>query len=589
MRVLLLFPPQHFPLQPHLGMPTVVAYLQQQGFDVVQRDVNVLAYDHFLSPGEMRRALERIERRPLRREISGVESRLGPLSLHSAPYLIEEIDNAKRVMRDRHSFYDFERMCWAKNVIDWSLDVVSDAYAPTRYLIDYFGMGYSNRSSAQVLRAVEDGEQNMFVEYYKEHFIPIIKEVSPQVVGISVSVGDQIIPTFTLCKAIREYDESIHITLGGSTTTRLAESFVRSEGLARLFDTAMLYESEVGFAELLRRLEEGQELYGTPNLVYREKGAIRWFQRKVEPNMNDLPTPTFDGLPLEKYFSPEPILPVLTSRRCYYDKCTFCEINHAWGEQHRQRSPERVVEDLRTLSRKYNTSLFKFVDEALPPAHIRKFCDAIIDGGLKISWDAYVIQERQFASPEFVGRMAEAGCKALHYGLESASPRVADLMKKGIDLALTEQILRTTRDAGILTHIWIIFGFPTEEEADAQVTKDFVWRLHAEGLLDSIEINAFSLTRYSPVGLRPADFGIAQVHKEAGDDLALSYDYEVARGLSQQRAREVSSDFRRRLREAGLGTNLIMEILGPHRIAYAAHSKLRSPSVAAKELVTGVL
>ena len=96
--------------------------------------------------------------------------------------------------------------------------------------------------------------------------------------------------------------------------------------------------------------------------------------------------------------------------------------------------------------------------------------------------------------------MAKAGCKALHYGLESASPRVSELMKKGINLALTEEILRNTKNAGILTHVWVIFGFPGELEEDAQITKDFVLKLHAAGLLDSIEINAFSLTRFSPVG-----------------------------------------------------------------------------------------
>jgi len=585
MRVLLLFPPQHFPLQPHLGMPTVTAFLQSKGFDMVQRDVNILAYEHFLSPRMLSHAFDRIRKRPLKRSLSRVEEEHGPLSLHYAPYLIEEIESAKQVMRSEDSFYEFDKMCWAKNVIDWSLDVISDAYAPTRYLIDYFGMGYSNRSSAEVLQAIADDEQNMFVDFYREQVYPILEEVSPQVVGISLSVGDQVIPTFTLCKAIREYDKNIHITLGGSTTTRLARSFLRNEGLSKLFDTAMLFESEIGFAELLARLESGSDIQGTPNLAYRRDGIIHWFERKAEPSMNELPTPTFDGLPLEKYFSPKPILPILSSRRCYYDKCTFCEINYAWGEQHRQRSAERVVQDLKTLSEKYKTSLFKFVDEALPPGHVRQLCDLIVSEGLDISWDAYVIQERQFASQKFVNKMAKAGCKALHYGLESASPRVSELMKKGINLALTEEILRNTKNAGILTHIWVIFGFPGELEEDAQMTKDFVLKLHAAGLLDSIEINAFSLTRFSPVGLKYADFGISKVHKIDGEDLALSYDYEVEGCISQQSAREISSEFRRELRKVGLGTNLIMEILGPHRIAYAARHNLAGSNIIYAEQV----
>ena len=41
-------------------------------------------------------------------------------------------------------------------------------------------------------------------------------------------------------------------------------------------------------------------------------------------DMGTLPPPDYDGLPLEKYFAPELVLPYDPTRGCYWGKCTFC-------------------------------------------------------------------------------------------------------------------------------------------------------------------------------------------------------------------------------------------------------------------------
>ena len=48
-----------------------------------------------------------------------------------------------------------------------------------------------------------------------------------------------------------------------------------------------------------------------------------------------LPLPDFDGLPLDRYFVPERIIPYLATRGCYWGRCTFCDHGQGYFDQYR--------------------------------------------------------------------------------------------------------------------------------------------------------------------------------------------------------------------------------------------------------------
>ena len=105
-------------------------------------------------------------------------------------------------------------------------------------------------------------------------------------------------------------------------------------------------------------------------------------------NVEELPTPTYDGLPLGMYFSPMPVLSVEPARGCYYRKCLFCNQYTLHGESYRLRPPDMFLEDIKTLSERCNTKLFDFVNEGMPPAYMLRLSDMIIQSGLDIRWYA---------------------------------------------------------------------------------------------------------------------------------------------------------------------------------------------------------
>ena len=89
-----------------------------------------------------------------------------------------------------------------------------------------------------------------------------------------------------------------------------------------------------------------------PNYLYLEKGVVKVTPSRTE-DVPSLPTPDFDGLPLDRYLSPAPVLPILTGKGCYFNRCKFCDIpyiNHISKKAYRVRSAGQVVEDVRVTA-----------------------------------------------------------------------------------------------------------------------------------------------------------------------------------------------------------------------------------------------
>ena len=85
--------------------------------------------------------------------------------------------------------------------------------------------------------------------------------------------------------------------------TRLRDAIKESKPLFELFDTAVLYEGESAFLQLVDALGRGEtDLSALPNLIHKDaSGAIQQNKEVFAENMDQLPPPDFDGLPLEKY------------------------------------------------------------------------------------------------------------------------------------------------------------------------------------------------------------------------------------------------------------------------------------------------
>jgi hypothetical protein len=136
-------------------------------------------------------------------------------------------------------------------------------------------------------------------------------------------------------------------------------------------------------------------------------------------------------------------------------------------------------------------------------------------------------------TPAACQTMYQAGCRVLHFGLESGTQRVLDLMRKGTELDQAAAVLRNCRQAGIWNSCFIIVGFPTEEAQEVQNTVAFVTR-HRDDI-HAVQLNYFSLTEFTAVARRPADFGVELVERPDLEFL-WTYGYTPQRGLTMTEA-----------------------------------------------------
>lgn len=158
----------------------------------------------------------------------------------------------------------------------------------------------------------------------------------------------------------------------------------------------------------------------------------------------------------------------------------------------------------------------------------------------------------------------------LYFGLESANDRILGCMDKGIKKENVLNICKYCADAGIWTHLFLIFGFPTETREEARETMDFI--LRNIGIVRSMSFGSFQLTKHSKVYEKPRVFDINTIIKNDSLDL-LWYEYDAATGISKKETDEIIQGFYDELsiryRDFPIWSNLDRE----HLFLYIAYYK----------------
>ena len=582
MRVALVFPPQGHFTQPYLSLPSLAAYLRANGFeDVTMIDASIEAYDHFLSRDRLLRSLTSVRSgeglASLDAKASLGFSEMERYQLLSEIDLIGEevaqsIDEAKRVLRTPELFYDYERYLWAGRTIEQGLRLFSAEYAPTRLTAHGFVMQNRIERSAEIIAALDDERRNPFVEYFRGHTLPRLQELDPDLIGLSVTFPSQAIPALTLAKQIKAWKPECHVTLGGGLLAYTAERLSQRDEIWDLIDSFVMLEGERALLELCEARAAGLTPNGIANVIWRDRTGTLHREPQKEPlDIEGLPTPDFDGLPLDRYLSPELVLPLAATRGCYWGKCVFCTLYTVIGPGYRGRSIERTVEDMRELTERHGARHFYLAIEDLPPNMAKRLPRAILDAELDIAWWCDARLEHDVFDQQVCYELAASGCKRIAFGYESASKRVLERMCKGIDPEASLELVRRVRRAGISVTLYVMVGFPTETREEARATLDSI--LTHRDLIQEVSVRVFYLDETSEVFKRRDEFGIVEVYPDPEADLQVYYDFRASSGMSRREAREAYLEFTRSLRShfpVFQNTNMLYHELKGHYFLYLA-------------------
>ena len=545
MKVMLFYPPVGNICQPYLSTPTLVAYLQEKGVeDVSQYDLNIDCAEELLSPERLRRAhrwcthfLQKSQGAWSSSPLDQAKVQFAIGAALNGPKVIHEITRAKSILRGQE-FYDEALYSDAMQTILLAYVVLSARYFPTIVSHQSFSMRYRCDRSGEILSAIHDQQENPFIDLLARKLEDIFREDGvPDVAGISIGYYEQLIPGLTLASLIKRVSPRTHVTVGGTMMSALhGKNF--DPRFFSILDSILFFEGEKPFLGLLKALENGGDVGQVPNLIVSRNGKV--ITTPVEPaaaEADSLPTPDFDGLPIDRYLSPEPILPLASSRGCYWRQCTFCTRQHLL-DTYRKRSVHKVLQDLQTLQSRYGCQAFFFVDECISPAMLGALADEILEKKIHISWSCYVRFEKQFMDKGFCRKLAQSGLRMLYFGLESACQRILDLMKKGTEKETVQRILESTSQAGIMSMILYFVGFPTETREEALESMEFI--LRNQDHIRYALAGQFMLEEHSPIFRHPESFGIREITPLSDtSDLGIIYNYQTVNGMSAHEAETV--------------------------------------------------
>jgi hypothetical protein len=371
----------------------------------------------------------------------------------------------------------------------------------------------------------------------------------PAVVLLSVPFPGSVYAAFRIAQAIKAHSPHTTLVLGGG----YVNTELRELAEPRVFDYFDFVTLDAGERPLLALLEHVQGKRGLQRLVRtfvrdaaqtiaekdvpaeetqasgNAKTTVRYINL-AEPDIpfSDVGTPTWDGLPLDKYLSLLDMLnpmhrlwsdgrwnKLTVAHGCYWKKCSFCDVSLDYISRYEGTTAEELVNRIETIVKETGQTGFHFVDEAAPPKALKALAAELQARSTAISWWGNIRFEKSF-TPDLCQELADSGCIAISGGLEVASDRLLKLMKKGVSV---EQVARVTKgfsDAGILVHAYLMYGFPTQTVQDTVDALEYVRQLFQAGCIQSGFFHRFACTVHSPVGMAPQEYGVKLVALPAG-------------------------------------------------------------------------
>jgi radical SAM superfamily enzyme YgiQ (UPF0313 family) len=200
--------------------------------------------------------------------------------------------------------------------------------------------------------------------------------------------------------------------------------------------------------------------------------------RPFVSELDDLPMPLHELLPLKKYLMPlmkGPFTFIVTSRGCTAG-CTYCIKHVSYQFSVRLRTPEKIMAELWQLNNLGIRNIHMYADLfTIHRDQVVDLCQRIIREGLKIRWTCN--SRVDYVDEEMLRLMGQAGCWLISWGIESGNEQILKHARKGAYPDKAEQALRWAKKAGIANWGYFIIGLPGETEATIRQTIDFSKKL----------------------------------------------------------------------------------------------------------------
>ena len=403
-------------------------------------------------------------------------------------------------------------------------DVLRDAIDSRFEFVRYAESLAGSQPTFTPLHEALNAEPNLMDLHLRDLSIATIRRHQPSLVLLSVPFPGAMYAAIRIAQTIKNIDPQIKVALGGGYVNTELREITDS----RIFDYVDYITLDSGERPLLALLDHLNGKRSKSRLVRTfikgESNQVE-FMNWQEPDIpfEEVGTATWDGLPLDNYLSLLDMLnpmhrlwsdgrwnKLTVAHGCYWKKCSFCDVSLDYISRYETASASLLVDRIEQIIAETGQTGFHFVDEAAPPKILKALAEELIRRRVVISWWGNIRFEKTF-TPELASLLARSGCIAMSGGLEVASNRLLDLMKKGVSVAQVAKVTKSFSDVGILVHAYLMYGFPTQTVQETVNSLEYVRQLFEHGCIQSGFFHRFICTVHSPVGKNPEEYGVQLV------------------------------------------------------------------------------
>jgi anaerobic magnesium-protoporphyrin IX monomethyl ester cyclase len=320
-----------------------------------------------------------------------------------------------------------------------------------------------------------------------------IKQLSPEVVGITVSFSGWWKTAYEVCSIAKSIDKDAITVLNGLHPSARPEQCLEHENV----DFVIVGEPEYTMLELVEEFEQEKkkDFKRIRGIGYRKGGkTIITPPRPPIRDLDALPFPARHLLPMDVYFSAvketaqrgeisKHWTTITTSRGCPYN-CVFCSIHTVMTRNWRARSPQNVIDEIQNVIDTYGVKQLDFVDEnmTLDKKRMETICDLMVENRFDIEWFTPNGVRADTLDENLLRKMKASGCKKIRVAPESGVQRVVDnVIKKNLDLGAVENAVILSKRVGIKVGCFFVIGLIGETKEDIEQTIAFAQKLRNLG------------------------------------------------------------------------------------------------------------
>ncbi|MGF3555203.1 MAG: RiPP maturation radical SAM C-methyltransferase [Thermoplasmatota archaeon] len=337
------------------------------------------------------------------------------------------------------------------------------------------------------------------------------------IIGFTLNYG-QLLPSLAVAKKIKELYPDKKIIFGGSRTTGLLGKKVLES-----FSYVDFVVSGDGEDALYRLSSDYENYESIPRLMYKKANEVIWNESDNVVDINSLPIPCFHSfyeelksvsIDVQQYFFYNGRLPIEISRGCWWNRCSFCNLN-IQHKKYREKTVDKIIQEIQFLSNKYKILDFQIIGNTLLKTEYQNFFEKLKQLGKDFT---FFVEARagQLKSKDYT-LMKEAGFTIIQTGIESFSQHYLKKMNKGTRVIDNIAALKFCKENGIINRYNLIIDYPNEETVDFEETKKNIQLF--KQYLDPPQICYLRVLFGSPIHRNPEQFNIQQLEYAPVDKL----------------------------------------------------------------------